>query len=129
MTQLNVMFSKTRREENKQCEEEAEERCEAGGGEQVAEPSRCCGEAAKQIMSCLDYLRDTITVERPHLGQLQAGSAGISCSHCRPACLSCLSPALDQPWMHQHAEIHGLKRHDTCRIVTAITAKVLFKSA
>lgn len=25
---------------------------------QVAEPSRCHGEAAKQIMSCLDYLRD-----------------------------------------------------------------------
>lgn len=26
--------------------------------EQVAKPSRCCREAAKQIMSCLDYLRE-----------------------------------------------------------------------
>ncbi|KAK9527546.1 hypothetical protein VZT92_014098 [Zoarces viviparus] len=42
---------------------EAEERREAFP-EQVAEASRCCREAAKQIMSCLDYLRGLITVER-----------------------------------------------------------------
>lgn len=75
---------------------------ERGGGavygppEQVAGPSRCCRKAAKQIMACLDYLRDPITVEPPHLGQLWAGSAGISCSRCHPAGLSCLSPAQDQ---------------------------------
>lgn len=67
-------------------------------------------------MSCLDYLRDPITVERPHLGQLQAGSAGISCSRCRPAGLSCLSPACDQ------LEMHGIDTPETKHEGPAMTA-------
>lgn len=62
-TRLNLMFSKSGRKGKQTMWKRG--RGEAWGlPKQVAEVSRCCREAAKEIMSCLDYLQGLITVER-----------------------------------------------------------------
>lgn len=102
LTRLNVMFSKSGREgKQTMWREEKRGRGEVWGPhEQVAEASRCCREAVRQIMSCLDYLQGLITVEHSHLGQLQASSAGISCPHCHPYSLRSHLSRDTEVWKH-----------------------------